>query len=119
KTAQMAQCLTNLRQQGTMYYNYLTENDFHIPFNDTFSGMVAYGGYGLQRSTLQTLLRPYINDGWRPPYVDVSRSPTFWCPSSPVVGKRQGPGQDFGLMLIGGDWNNNGGTGYDGALFEA
>ncbi|MEX0744843.1 MAG: DUF1559 domain-containing protein [Phycisphaeraceae bacterium] len=118
ETVRMVSCSTQLRQQGIAMAVYVNDYRDHMPFRPGWRGAV---GSGLERSTYEWLLAPYVDaeaPGWNPNTsgghwsVDNTEHPIFWCPSSPVTGKR-----GHGLYYAGGPaWGQA--NGYQGALYH-
>jgi len=119
EVAEMTVCQTRLKQIGTAFHMYASEMKDHIPFKPGWRGA---GGSGLDGPTLEWLLAPYVGaeqPGWNPNTegnhwaVDNVDDQVFWCPSSPITGKR-----GWGLYYNDGpEWGQQ--NGYTGSFYHA
>ena len=117
ENARMMACVANLQQKGIALAAYLADNKNAMPFKLQTNGAgtaLAYAGSGLEAAPYEWLMAPYFNakaPTWNNGSDNVN-NPGFWCPSSPITGKR-----GWGLFVNGGpDWTNY--NGYQGALFH-
>lgn len=113
ESARMLTCLARLKQQGTAFALYTDEAKERIPYVPTKGGWLSSGVHG---SAYEWLLSSYVGNN-RPNWdylnsaggPDNINNPVFWCPASPVIGKRS-----FGLWYAGGAWGQN--NSYQGGM---
>jgi prepilin-type N-terminal cleavage/methylation domain-containing protein len=122
-SARMVGCQSNLKQHGIGYASYLVDFRNFMPFRPGWAGA---SGSGMEGSTFEWLLAPYLNaqqSGWNENTtdpgpndnyhygVDNVNSKIFWCPSAPIVSKR-----GYGLNYTAGEWGQS--NGYQGAFYH-
>ena len=120
ETARQILCISNLKQQGLAFNNYVVDYDNSMHYRPGWRGAVDSGR---QHSTWEWLMAPYVGKPqptWAPAmsgglYVDVHwsvdnvDSGVFWCPSGPATSKRS-----WGINYRKGQWGQSGG--YEGSL---